>query len=91
MEREVAVLTDDQILGTIKGILEKQFNIDPDKVTLQVNLIKDLPLDSLDVVEFAAEVEEVFAIELHPDDQDQLELENPTIRETVNLVKKYTN
>lgn len=91
MEREVAALTDDQILGTIKGILEKQFNIDPDKVTLQVNLIKDLPLDSLDVVEFAAEVEEIFAIELHPDDQDQLELENPTIRETVNLVKKYTN
>ncbi len=53
---------------TIRAVIAKQLNIDASQVTPEAKLVKDLGVDSLDIVELIMALEEKFGIEI-PDEQ----------------------
>ena len=50
------------IFEKIRAIISEQFDVDEDKITEDTNFLSDLDADSLDVVELAMSMEEVFGI-----------------------------
>lgn len=56
------------IFDKIQEVLAQQFEIDPENITMDTNLIDDLGADSLDVVELIMSVEDEFGVSI-PDEQ----------------------
>ena len=60
------------IFDSVKEALVKQFEIEPDSITIDTNLIDDLGADSLDVVELIMSLEDIFGISISDEDASQL-------------------
>ena len=56
----------------VREALAKQFEMDPDSITLDTNLIDDLGADSLDVVELIMSLEDEFGVSISDEDAAQL-------------------
>lgn len=52
------------IFETVQKTLAKQFEIDPETITMDTNLVDDLGADSLDVVELIMSIEDQFSISI---------------------------
>ena len=48
----------------IRGLIAKQFHIEPEKITLEANLKVDLEMDSTELVELVVALEKEFEIEI---------------------------
>ena len=72
------------IFEKVKEALAKQFELDPDTITVDTNLIDDLGADSLDVVELVMSLEDVFGISISDEDAAQLY----TVRRIVEYLEK---
>jgi len=68
----------------VKEALAKQFELDPESISMDTNLIDDLGADSLDVVELIMDLEDVFGISIS--DEDAAELY--TVRGIVEYLEK---
>ena len=74
------------VFEKIKNILAEQLDADPEEMTLDTNIAKDLGADSLDVVELLMSIEDEFEVEI-PDE----EIENiKTIGDLVEYIKSNT-
>ncbi len=60
------------ILEKIRDILSQQFEVSPEDITEDTNIVDDLGADSLDVVELIMSVEDEFGISVP--DEDAVEL-----------------
>lgn len=60
------------ILEKIRDILSQQFEVSPEDITEDTNIVDDLGADSLDVVELIMSVEDEFGIAVP--DEDAVEL-----------------
>ena len=56
----------------VKSVLAQQFELDPESITMDTNLIDDLGADSLDVVELIMSLEDEFGIAFSDNDAAQL-------------------
>ena len=50
------------IFENVRNALAQQFEVEPESITLETNLIDDLGADSLDVVELIMELEDEFGV-----------------------------
>ena len=72
------------IFEQVKNALAKQFELDPETITPETNLIDDLGADSLDVVELIMSLEDEFGIAISDEDAAQLY----TVRRIVDYLEK---
>ena len=68
----------------VKSVLAQQFELDPESITMDTNLIDDLGADSLDVVELIMSLEDEFGIAISDNDAAQLY----TVRRIVDYLEK---
>ena len=52
-------LTDAQILEQLRAVLSANFELLPERITLQADLFSDLDLDSIDAVDLAIKLQEL--------------------------------
>lgn len=72
------------IFEQIRDVLAKQFEIDPETITMETNLIDDIGADSLDVVELIMSLEDNYGISIS--DEEAAELY--TVRRIVEYLEK---
>lgn len=56
----------------VRSALAQQFELDPDTISPETNLIEDLGADSLDVVELIMSLEDEFGVSISDEDAAQL-------------------
>ena len=72
------------IFENVRDALAKQFEIDPETITMDTSIVDDLGADSLDVVELIMSLEDMFGISISADDASQLD----TVRRIVEYLEK---
>ena len=72
------------IFENVRDALAKQFEIDPETITMDTSIVDDLGADSLDVVEIIMSLEDMFGIAISDDDAAQLD----TVRRIVEYLEK---
>ena len=72
------------IFEKVRNALAEQFEVSPDTITLDTNLVDDLGADSLDVVELIMSIEDEFGISISDEEAANLN----TVQKIVNFVEK---
>ena len=72
------------IFEKVQEALAQQFEMDPQSITMDTNLIDDIGADSLDVVELIMSLEDSFGIAISDEDAAQLY----TVRRIVEYLEK---
>ena len=71
------------ILDKIKNALADQFEVEPDTITLETDIINDLGADSLDLVELIMTLEEEYDITI----TDESVYENKTVGDIAKFIE----
>ena len=61
-------MNDAQILSRLRELLAEKFEIDPQRVTPEADLYRDLDLDSIDAVDLAIKLQEMTGKRIKPDE-----------------------
>ena len=72
------------IFEKVQRALAEQFEVSPDTITLDTNLIDDLGADSLDVVELIMSIEDEFGVSISDEEAANL----ITVQKIVDFVEK---
>ena len=73
------------MLERIRNIICEFVDIDPEEITLETNIRKDLGLNSLELVNLAVEIEEEFDVEIP--DREAMGLE--TVEDAIRIIEEY--
>ena len=74
------------IFDKVREIIAEQLEVDPDQITLETDLMRDLEADSLDAVEIIVAIEQEYDIEV-PDDMAE---EFKVVENIVNFIEEKT-
>ena len=72
------------IFEKVQRALAEQFEVSPDTITLDTNLVDDLGADSLDVVELIMSIEDEFGVSISDEEAANL----VTVQRIVDYVEK---
>ena len=72
------------IFEKVQKALAEQFEVSPDTITLDTNLVDDLGADSLDVVELIMSIEDEFGVSISDEEAANL----VTVQRIVDYVEK---
>ena len=75
------------IFEKIKNALAEQFNVEPDTITAETDIIKDLGADSLDLVELIMTLEEEYNITI----TDESVYEYKTVGDVTVFIESLVN
>lgn len=78
-------LSDQDIFNRVKTLLIERFVIDGGLITREVNLQKDLDMDSMDAVDLLLAVNEAFQIQV----PEQVLADMHTVGDLVEMIKKH--
>jgi len=68
----------------VRDVLAQQFEVEPESITMDTDLVDDIGADSLDVVELIMSIEDEFGISISDEDAAQLR----TVRKIVEFLEK---
>ena len=77
-------MNDEQILDSLKKILEESFEITPERVVPEAKLFEELDLDSIDAVDLAIQVQQMTGKRIKPEDFKTVR----TVGDVINTVKQ---
>ena len=72
------------IFENVRNTLAQQFEVEPDSINMETNIVDDLGADSLDVVELIMSLEDNYSISISDDDASQL----TTVAKIVDYLEK---
>ena len=72
------------VFEKVREILCDQLEIDPDEVTLDTDLVKDLGADSLDLVEVIMAIEDEFDVQIKDEDLENIK----SVGDLINYISK---
>ncbi len=75
-----------EIMNKVIELVADHFELDPAKVTGELNFLTDIDADSIDFVEFVLELEDTFGEEIDDEDAEKLS----TIGEVVDYIAEHT-
>ena len=76
--------TRDDIYQTLASIIEDDFEVDADDITLQAHLYNDLDLDSIDAVDLVVRLREITGKKIDPEAFKKVR----TVEDVVNEIEK---
>ena len=65
-------MSEKEIFEKISEIIEDRFEIKADEITENLNFQEDLDADTIDIVEFVLELEDVFGAEIPDEDAENI-------------------
>ncbi|MBP5342662.1 acyl carrier protein [bacterium] len=74
-----------QIFETIKELIVKELQVEPEKVTIDASFESDLGADSLDAIELVCALEETFGLSIS--DEESMDLK--TVKQIVDYVEAH--
>ena len=77
-------MNDQQILDSLKKILEESFEIIPERVVPEAKLFEELDLDSIDAVDLAIQVQQMTGKRIKPEDFKTVR----TVGDVINTIKQ---
>ena len=84
MAKENLMKTRDDIYQTLASIIEDDFEVDADDITLQAHLYNDLDLDSIDAVDLVVKLREITGKKIDPEAFKKVR----TVEDVVNEIEK---
>jgi acyl carrier protein len=82
--KENLMKTRDDIYQTLASIIEDDFEVDADDITLQAHLYNDLDLDSIDAVDLVVKLREITGKKIDPEAFKKVR----TVEDVVNEIEK---
>jgi acyl carrier protein len=76
------------VFEKIRNALAEQFEVDPETITPQTDIMDDLGADSLDLVELIMTLEEEYGISV---DNESVVYENKTVGEIADFIESIVN
>lgn len=76
-----------EIYDVLHGILENEFEIDAEDISLEANLYEDLDLDSIDAVDLVVKLREITGKKIEPDAFKQVRTVQDVVSEIEKLVE----
>ena len=71
------------IIDKVKEFIVDQLGVNPDDITMETHLMKDLEADSLDAVEILMAIEDEYDIEIPDEDAERFQ----TVSDLVNYIE----
>ena len=71
------------IIDKVKEFIVDQLGVNPDEITMETHLMKDLEADSLDAVEIIMAIEDEYDIEIPDEDAERFQ----TVSDLVNYIE----
>ncbi|MEM0515876.1 acyl carrier protein [Pseudoalteromonas sp. YIC-827] len=75
-----------EIYDVLRGILENDFEIDADDISMEANLYEELDLDSIDAVDLVVKLREITGKKIEPEAFKQVRTVADVVKEVEQLV-----
>jgi len=75
----------EKIFQELKNILKDTVTVEEEEITMESDLVNDLNLDSLDLVDLALSVEQVFGFEFSDEQLQQIK----TVKDVVDIIESH--